>query len=309
MLCKTSWISSIMILTHRYERVISNALEWILTSHSIIWWKTWMRRSMIDEIMIARFFVIKYLTIVLFKSLILSEAMIVMIAMLHLSIKIISNIIKSVIYDRKNFSIDSIIRNHFFNLVILRVKLTIHNILNNDKIINSIILNLIKSIKIIKVINKITIINNQFKIKAMIKINSQINYYLSSNLNYKSLSIKQASQNQVRINDNLWSRLIMLENQIRKERIRQASSMTQTSIRVKKIYEHLSSNKLSLIDMTTMIKTIMTTHIVLIMKWTTSSLIRITTSRMSTLSFLRKQITHVRIAKTNSLLETSFTNT
>lgn len=306
MLCKTSWISSIIILTHRYERVISNALEWILTSHSIIWWKTWMRRSMIDEIMIARFFVIKYLTIVLFKSLILSEAMIVMIAMLHFSIKIISNIIKSVIYDRKNFSIDSIIRNHFFNLVILRVKLTIHNILNNDKIINSIILNLIKSIK---VINKITIINNQFKIKAMIKINSQINYCLSSNLNYKSLSIKQASQNQVRINDNLWSRLIMLENQIRKERIRQASSMTQTSIRVKKIYEHLSSNKLSLIDMTTMIKTIITTHIVLIMKWTTSSLIRITTSRMSTLSFLRKQITHVRIAKTNSLLETSFTNT
>lgn len=123
-----------------------------------------MRRSMTSETMIARLFVVKYLTIVFFKLLIFNEAMIVIIAMFHFSINMLSNIMKSVIYDRKSFSIDR----RRFNLVILRMIFTIRNIFNNVKVINSMTFSLIKNIKTIK----ITIINNQFKIKTIIKINS-----------------------------------------------------------------------------------------------------------------------------------------
>ncbi len=93
--------------------------------------------------------------------------------MLYFSINIIQNIIKSVIYDCKSFSIDLITCFRLFNLVILRVMLTIRNIYSSVRVINSIISNSItsNSIKSIKTI-KIAMINSQFKVKAVVKINS-----------------------------------------------------------------------------------------------------------------------------------------
>lgn len=114
-----------------------------------------MRRNIINKTTIAKLFVVKHLAIVLFKSLILKEATIVTIVIFHFSINILSNIMKSVIYNRKSFLIDR----RRFNFVILKMMFTIRNILSNVKVINSMIFSLIKNIKTIKTI-KVAIINN-----------------------------------------------------------------------------------------------------------------------------------------------------